>query len=79
MVEISFGLDDSEGDRVIMGAANEGFVRRWRTKEVSGEREEELKGLRERGFERRKCSLREMECGMGEVEEELASDINRTC
>ena len=51
----------------------------WWTDEISSEREEVLKGLRERGFETRKYGFTEMECGMGEVIEELASHINRTC
>lgn len=61
------------------GATNKGFVGWWWTEEVSGEREEMLKGERKRMFESREYSLDEMVSWIREVIEELASHINRTC
>lgn len=64
----------------MIGAANEGFVGWWGTKEISSERVKMLKGKRESVFERGEFSFIENAFGMGKVIEELASHIiTRTC
>lgn len=80
MLEISCGFNDGEGDGVmIIGAVNEGLVWWWRTDEVSGEREEMLKGERKRMFEIWECRIVEMMGGVRKLIKELAPNINRTC